>query len=318
MTGKTSFVTRLRRGVAVAGKFFMRILGPIMVCGANILICGIVYSFLWHVLPDLCGDNYISYSLNLIVGFYLLGNIVFNYIACINTSPGHPEPCRDPGLYLGGKNVINREGKRITRLNYKIELEPGVSYRWCRECNCIKPPRCHHDSITGKCVLDMDHFCPWMANCVGYGNYRYFLLFMIYLFIGCIYVITIDIMMFYNFNEKVGQGPAYYRNLHDAMVYSFTVCASAAIAVSILIVWHIYLCCTNQTTIEFYINIENRADAKEEGKEYKNPFDKGWRKNLKRVFGNERGFFGAILISSRPPPPQKYPLLPTTSGGNAV
>jgi palmitoyltransferase len=37
----------------------------------------------------------------------------------------------------------------------------------------------------------MDHYCPWMSNTVGYGNYRYFLLFMFYIFIGCVYVVTI-------------------------------------------------------------------------------------------------------------------------------
>lgn len=32
----------------------------------------------------------------------------------------------------------------------------------CKEGRGIfKPPRAHHDSITGRCVVKMDHFCPW-------------------------------------------------------------------------------------------------------------------------------------------------------------
>ena len=39
----------------------------------------------------------------------------------------------------------------------------------------------------------MDHFCPWMSNCVGYQNYRYFVLFLFYLFMGSLYVGSITL-----------------------------------------------------------------------------------------------------------------------------
>ncbi|KAF8424488.1 DHHC palmitoyltransferase-domain-containing protein [Tirmania nivea] len=52
--------------------------------------------------------------------------------------------------------------------------------RWCKKCEAWKPPRCHHCRKCGRCVLRMDHHCPWTNNCVGYQNLPHFLRFLCY------------------------------------------------------------------------------------------------------------------------------------------
>ena len=49
----------------------------------------------------------------------------------------------------------------------------------------------------------------------------------------------------------------------------------------------------NVCIVEFYINMHERRSALEKGRSYKNPFDKGWRKNLTRVFGSD----GKIMLT---------------------
>uniref|UniRef100_A0A452IA23 Palmitoyltransferase n=1 Tax=Gopherus agassizii TaxID=38772 RepID=A0A452IA23_9SAUR len=60
--------------------------------------------------------------------------------------------------------------------------------RFCDRCQLIKPDRCHHCSVCAMCVLKMDHHCPWVNNCVGFSNYKFFLLFLMYSLLYCMYI----------------------------------------------------------------------------------------------------------------------------------
>ena len=57
--------------------------------------------------------------------------------------------------------------------------------RFCNREKKYKPERAHYCSAIGRNVLKMDHYCPWLANCVGYFNYKLFLLFIIYASVAC-------------------------------------------------------------------------------------------------------------------------------------
>ncbi|EEC47823.1 predicted protein [Phaeodactylum tricornutum CCAP 1055/1] len=59
--------------------------------------------------------------------------------------------------------------------------------RRCPKCHDnYKPPRAHHDSVTGRCVVKFDHFCPWVGNAVGAMNHKYFCLFLLYTCLACL------------------------------------------------------------------------------------------------------------------------------------
>ncbi|DBA03614.1 TPA: hypothetical protein N0F65_006793 [Lagenidium giganteum] len=64
-------------------------------------------------------------------------------------------------------------------------------YRTCRRCRQFKPGRAHHCSICERCVIKMDHHCPWVNNCVGLGNHKFFLLFIFYVFLMSLYALIL-------------------------------------------------------------------------------------------------------------------------------
>jgi hypothetical protein len=67
----------------------------------------------------------------------------------------------------------------------KISTEYTVELKRCDKCHMVRTPRVHHCSICKGCVMKMDHHCPWINNCVGQFNQKFFLQFCYYCFIGC-------------------------------------------------------------------------------------------------------------------------------------
>lgn len=79
---------------------------------------------------------------------------------------------------------------------YDIELarDRSTPYKkYCRRCKGFKPRRAHHCSICERCIIKMDHHCPWVNNCVGIGNTKLFLQFLVSIFIVSVYAITLII-----------------------------------------------------------------------------------------------------------------------------
>ncbi|KAL3309864.1 zinc finger, DHHC-type containing 12 [Cichlidogyrus casuarinus] len=61
----------------------------------------------------------------------------------------------------------------------------GRQCQYCKVCNLYKPLRAKHCDECKHCVVKFDHHCPWMNNCIGERNHRYFFVF---LFLQCIVI----------------------------------------------------------------------------------------------------------------------------------
>ncbi|XP_011192710.1 probable palmitoyltransferase ZDHHC24 [Zeugodacus cucurbitae] len=67
----------------------------------------------------------------------------------------------------------------------------------CRHCIKLVPPRSYHCKACRTCILKRDHHCVFTGCCIGHYNFRYFALFLFYMFIGS--VLSFGYLTYYMF-----------------------------------------------------------------------------------------------------------------------
>lgn len=77
----------------------------------------------------------------------------------------------------------------VKRKDLQLPCVLQAGWIYCHICQVNAPPRSHHCPVCKVCVLKRDHHCIFTGNCVGFHNHRYFMVFALYLWLGCVYTI---------------------------------------------------------------------------------------------------------------------------------
>ncbi|KAD6119663.1 hypothetical protein E3N88_10934 [Mikania micrantha] len=160
---------------------------------------------------------------------------------------------------------------RLPKTKEVIVNGQTVNVKYCDTCMLYRAPRASHCSICNNCVQKFDHHCPWVGQCIGLRNYRFFYMFISTSTILCLFVFGFSWVHIAQNKEVVLK--AMQKDIVSDVLIVY--CFITVWFVGGLTVFHLYLICTNQTTYE---NFRYRYDKKE------NPYHKGIRRNLAEVF----------------------------------
>jgi len=135
--------------------------------------------------------------------------------------------------------------EKEAKLNVQEQKRSGER-RNCKWCGKYKPDRCHHCRVCRTCILKMDHHCPWIYNCVGFANHKYFFLLLFYAVIDCN---LIAFTMFESVQRSVDANAPFLSMF--ALLFGETLSCFLAILVTCFFGFHIWLMMKAMTTIEF-------------------------------------------------------------------
>ena len=88
--------------------------------------------------------------------------------------------CSDPGVLPPNVLNVNKMKNMFSIGKNKYYFIRGIKFKvkYCSTCNIFRPPGVSHCKKCNCCVEKFDHHCPWVGNCIGKNNYKYFLIFL--------------------------------------------------------------------------------------------------------------------------------------------
>mmetsp|Transcript_19112 Transcript_19112/g.32819 ORF Transcript_19112/g.32819 Transcript_19112/m.32819 type:complete len:343 (+) Transcript_19112:208-1236(+) len=267
----------------------------------TVVMCVLLFLFLYSVDVLLIIVPWLNYSVPGATNMCILtASTVFGlhcYFFCVLLDPGGVPDDWVPDPEQAALEVKKKGGARI-----------------CQKCQRAKPPRTHHCRVCKRCITRMDHHCPWTNNCIGHGNYRAFLLCLLY--VGAALVHTVGLIVAHVLHTletsqdqrvlRTGpQGTAVQLHpqgeavqLQDSWLGSlwlwalletiaFMIALPLAVGIILLLAWHVHLIITNKTTIEYQEGV-NASEAAFDGKfTYVHPYDVGLLNNSHEILGHD-------------------------------
>jgi len=172
--------------------------------------------------------------------FFCLVNLIITAYKDPGIIPRQPPVEEDPFRHFKRTMDVKVNGVKLQR-------------KYCETCNLFRPLRVSHCSVCDNCVEDFDHHCPWVGNCIGRRNYRFFLSFIysllfniVLMYLACIlHIITIWIA-----SGDFVRGIWWVLLFCSLSIFIMLLLIPVTFLVGVLVLFHTTLLFKNMTTYE--------------------------------------------------------------------
>uniref|UniRef100_A0A8C3SFY4 Palmitoyltransferase n=1 Tax=Chelydra serpentina TaxID=8475 RepID=A0A8C3SFY4_CHESE len=176
--------------------------------------------------------------------YSVINGILFNMLAFLALASHFRAMLSDPGAVP--------KGNATKEFIESLQLKPGQVVYKCPKCCSIKPDRAHHCSVCKRCIRKMDHHCPWVNNCVGENNQKYFVLFTMYIALISMHaLIMVGFHFLYCFEEDWTKCSSF--SPPTTVILLILLCFEALlflIFTSVMFGTQVHSICTDETGIE--------------------------------------------------------------------
>ncbi|XP_073915459.1 palmitoyltransferase ZDHHC3 isoform X4 [Castor canadensis] len=206
--------------------------------------------------------------------YSVINGTVFNLLAFLALASHCRAMLTDPGAVP--------KGNATKEFIESLQLKPGQVVYKCPKCCSIKPDRAHHCSVCKRCIRKMDHHCPWVNNCVGENNQKYFVLFTMYIALISLHaLIMVGFHFLHCFEEDWTKCSSF--SPPTTVILLILLCFEALlflIFTSVMFGTQVHSICTDETGIEQLKKEERRWAKKTKWMNMKavfgHPFSLGW------------------------------------------
>ncbi|CAD8060612.1 unnamed protein product [Paramecium sonneborni] len=120
-----------------------------------------------------------------------------------------------------------------------VDLPNIYTVRYCSTCKIMRPSKASHCKHCNHCVDGFDHHCFWVGTCIGFRNWRAFLLFLQSSLLSIILILSQCCL---NLSQQ-------YIDMYELWILMFQ-----QASIPIIVIYGLYFlcgCCTQQT----YLNV---------------------------------------------------------------
>lgn len=205
--------------------------------------------YIWTYYVTVTRVTVLPYNIVFTISTALAAIALYTYFQVINVGPGSPQDFPDLAIRSLHDVELGTELPPEYLTQKSVTMKHDGRFRVCQTCKYWKPDRAHHCSSCEKCILKMDHHCPWFAECIGFANQKFFIQFLLYTTVYSTFILLVTSVQLYRWFHS-GRYAEEFINIPILQIWILAIVVT--ISMYVFSWFTIRQITHNQTTIEMY------------------------------------------------------------------